>query len=61
MAQRRRTSIAWSHGGRAEIRTWWKCAGTGSEEYRWVVDGFAEGVARARANAYSLQYLRVIC
>ncbi|MFI7232494.1 hypothetical protein ACIBO5_55680 [Nonomuraea angiospora] len=56
-----RTSIAWSHGGWAEIRTGWKCAGSGSEEYRWVVDGFAQGVPRARANAYSEQYLRAIC
>ncbi|TMR93045.1 hypothetical protein [Nonomuraea basaltis] len=56
-----RTSIAWSHGGYAETRTGWRCAGSGSEEYRWVVDGFAQGVPRARAHAYSLQYLRVIC
>ncbi|MEV4170470.1 hypothetical protein [Nonomuraea sp. NPDC049709] len=56
-----RTTIAWSQGGYAEIRTGWKCAGSGSEEYRWVVDGFAKGVPRARANAYSAQYLRVIC
>ncbi|WP_188196113.1 hypothetical protein [Nonomuraea sp. SYSU D8015] len=56
-----RTTIAWSRGGWAETRTAWECTGTGSEEYRWVVDGFAQGVSRARKNAYSLNYLRVIC
>jgi hypothetical protein len=56
-----RTTIAWSHGSFAETRPGWKCGGTGSEEYRWAVDGFAQGVPRARAQAYSLQYLRVIC
>ncbi|MEZ7132236.1 hypothetical protein ACBR40_43450 [Nonomuraea sp. AD125B] len=56
-----RTSIAWSRGHFAEIQYMWACTGTGSEEYRWVVDGFAEGVPRSRRNAYSLHYLRVIC
>lgn len=56
-----RTSIAWSYGSFAEMRPGWACGGTGSEEYRWVVDGFAQGVPRVRAHAYSLRYLRVIC
>ncbi|WP_219468621.1 alpha/beta hydrolase family protein [Nonomuraea rhizosphaerae] len=56
-----RTSIAWSRGSYAEMRKAWNCTGSGSEEYRWVVDGFAEGSGRKRAHAYSLYYLRVIC
>ncbi|SEG99784.1 hypothetical protein SAMN05444920_11460 [Nonomuraea solani] len=57
----RRTSIAWSRGHFAEMQYLWPCTGTGSEQYRWVVDGFAQGVRRARANAYSLNYRRVYC
>ncbi|SEH04126.1 hypothetical protein SAMN05444920_1634 [Nonomuraea solani] len=56
-----RTTIAWSHGGYAEMRKAWDCTRSGSEEYRWVVDGFAKGVPRVRRHAYSLHYLRVIC
>ncbi|WP_327588575.1 hypothetical protein OHA25_17195 [Nonomuraea sp. NBC_00507] len=56
-----RTTIAWSRGHYAEMQYPWECTGSGSEEYRWVVDGFAQGVPRARAHAYSLVYLRAIC
>ncbi|GAA3600913.1 hypothetical protein GCM10022419_101320 [Nonomuraea rosea] len=56
-----RTSIAWSRGSFAESLFDWPCTGTGVERYRWVVDGFAAGVPRVRANAYSLNPRRIYC
>lgn len=55
-----RSTLAWSRSYFVESQPPWPCTGAGSEKYRWVIDGFAQGVPVARKHAYS-DPVRIYC